>query len=473
MKVAAAQLPASKLTDPAAALANIHRAIDQAAEQGAELLVLPECAYPAYYLGSVEAYHAATVVDNATFIADLSERARRHAMHVVCGFVEKRGETLANAAVAIDDRGKVLGIYRKTFLWGDDNGVFAPGEEVAPLRTRWGNIGIVICADARAPETIAALAAQQAELVCVPTCWVNVAQSPGEFYNPQPDFLIEARAREFALPFVCANKFARETPQLDYCGYSLITDHTGRVLAKASPDRPEILCVEVGFNKPNVTNLADEIRDRLETDAPPEQPEIGKLSEITVSAVPASCLLPLADDEEGHDLLQSLAAGGTNVVATTLPDEGTNESFVVYARSLGLRLIGWAVRDRVVSEVFGSYAGIPGDRIGSYGVARARALDGAAILFVTDMPEDMAILRTRAAENRVYIVASGESTAAIIGPGGEVLAACHPTDPKPVTEMIDLRLAADKLVFPGTDIWAQRRVQACRAAFGKRPANPN
>ena len=465
IRAAAAQLRATRLDHAADALADIHGAIDRAADDGAELVVLPECAYPAYYVGSVETYRSADVIDNDALFSELSSHAKRRAVHVVCGFIEDRGAALSNAAVMVDDRGEVLGVHRKTFMWGDDNDIFVPGERVAPVETRWGRIGMVICADARAPETVAALAAQGAELICVPTCWVNLARARGAFYNPQPDFLIAARAGEFAVPFVCANKIGIETPDLSYCGQSLIVDHTGRVLAEAPSDEPALLQSAVALNQPAAPVLPAEVRDRLESDEPPVAPDAGPMGEITVAAVPGRCLATWTDDADGRDLLQSLAAIGADVVATSLPDEETGERLGIYARALGLRLIGWALRDRVVADAFGTYACVRGAQLATYAIARARALDGAAILFATDMPADPAVLRARAAENRVYVVGTADSAAVIIAPDGAVLAVCDSADPKPLTVPVDLRRALDKLVFAGTDIWAQRRVHACRAAF--------
>jgi hypothetical protein len=221
------------------------------------------------------------------------------------------------------------------------------------------------------------------------------------------------------------------------------------------------------MNRAAMPRLSRELRDRLESSDAPVLPDPRDVGEVAVAAVPTACLLPLADDEQGVDALQALAAAGAGVVATTLPDRETHERLGVYARAIGLRLVGYALRDRVVSDVFGTYACIRGDQVASYATARARALDGAAFLFVTDMPDDPSVLRARAAENRVYVVGTAESAAVIIAPDGAVLAMCESTDPRPVTATIDPRQAADKLVFPKTNIWAQRRVQACRAAFGR------
>jgi len=54
--VAAGQIRARLMNEASATLADIEAAIGQAAQRRADLLVLPECAYPAYLLGSAETY---------------------------------------------------------------------------------------------------------------------------------------------------------------------------------------------------------------------------------------------------------------------------------------------------------------------------------------------------------------------------------------------------------------------------------
>ena len=58
--------------------------------------------------------------------------------------------------------------------------------------------------------------------------------------NPQPEFLVSARAREFSVPFVCANKAGRETETVAFCGRSMVVRGDGTILAEA-PAKDETL----------------------------------------------------------------------------------------------------------------------------------------------------------------------------------------------------------------------------------------
>ncbi|MGB4257013.1 MAG: carbon-nitrogen hydrolase family protein, partial [Phycisphaerae bacterium] len=217
---AAGQIEARLMNEAPATLAAIDAAITRAAHLRVQLLVLPECAYPAYLLGSVTSYRAGDHLSGEQFVEWLSERAARFRLHIISGFVEDTGQCLHNAAVLIDDHGREIGRSRKRFLWNADHDWFAPGNDIRAFDTALGRIGVAICAEARVPEVFATLVADGAELIALPTCWINAAREPGQFYNPQVDFLIEARAREFGVPLVCADKSGLELGAVGYVGQS-------------------------------------------------------------------------------------------------------------------------------------------------------------------------------------------------------------------------------------------------------------
>ena len=245
IRAAAAQLPGLPMASAKDSLGLIEEAIAEASRASANLVVLPECAYPAYHLGSVEAYRSANLLSSEGFVSQLCGWAKKCAITVVCGFVEDDGNNIHNSAIVIDSTGRECGRHRKCFLWGEDNGCFVRGEHLKPIETPIGKIGVIICADARAPETATSLTKQGAEIIAVPTCWVNVASRPEDYANAQAEFMIEARALECGVPFIAANKFGSENEDLSYCGWSQIVDAKGNVLSKAAPDKADILISEI------------------------------------------------------------------------------------------------------------------------------------------------------------------------------------------------------------------------------------
>jgi len=466
LRVGAAQLPAVPLARHAEALALIEQGMRQAADRGLDLLVLPECAYPAYLLGSAEAYRAAGAMSGAAFKQRLADLARRHGLLVVCGFVDERDGRLFNSAVVIDANGRECGSHDKTFLWGADNDYFAPGERLAPVSTPLGPIGVIICADARAPETAAGLVAAGARLIVIPTCWVNVAREPGQYRNAQAEFMIAGRALECRVPFVAANKCGMETDALGYCGMSLICDGQARLLARAEPDKPGLIDAEIVLKKPKAKEVPEWAVRRIFSGHPPILPEAQHLEVTRIAVVPESLALPLDEDESGRDLFQRLADDGVQIVATSLPETDEAERLEMYGRSLGLVVVCFPFIERLMIERFGSFGCVASEHVSSFVPMRFMAMDGASIVFVTGKEVPVPLLRTRAAENRIFLAAADHDSAILIDPAGEVIARAPSGTQTPIVTDIDLRQTAVKEVFPQTHIWAQRRPRLYASAFG-------
>src|SRR6266705_5416350 len=114
MRVAVAQID-PKLGEKQRNLETCLGRLEEAAAAGASLLVLPECAIPGYmYESAEEALPFAEEVPGPS--SEVLEReSRRLGMHVVCGLLERDGDTLRNAAVLIGPDG-LVGTYRKTHL---------------------------------------------------------------------------------------------------------------------------------------------------------------------------------------------------------------------------------------------------------------------------------------------------------------------------------------------------------------------
>lgn len=236
---------------------NVARSIallEEAAEKGARLAVLPELCNTGYVFESRSELRAlAEEIPAGPSTTAWIEAARRLDMHIVAGITERDGEVFYNSAVIVGPSG-YIGRYRKVHLWGEEALYFTPGDLGFPVfDTPVGKIGCQICYDCWFPESFRLAALQGAELMCVPTNWVPIpGQDPKR--EAMANILVMAAAHSNSLFIVAADRIGTERGQ-PFIGQSLIVSHTGWPAAgPASSDRQEVLVAEV--------NLADARRKR-------------------------------------------------------------------------------------------------------------------------------------------------------------------------------------------------------------------
>jgi predicted amidohydrolase len=236
MRVAVAQIE-PKLAEKERNLDLCLARLEEAAAQGAELLVLPECAIPGYvYESADEAVPYAEEIPGPSTIA-LEDACRRVDAYVVCGLLEREGDTLHNAAVLVGPDG-LVGSYRKSHLpfLGVDRYVRAGGE-LPVFDTPIGRIGLEICYDLRFPEVTRSLALAGAEIVCLPTNWPLAAAQNAELLAP-------ARAFENRIFLLVANRVGRERTA-EFCGRSQIVAPDGTRLAETDATSEALLVAEI------------------------------------------------------------------------------------------------------------------------------------------------------------------------------------------------------------------------------------
>jgi predicted amidohydrolase len=210
--------------------------IAQAADQGAALLVLPECAISGYMFDSAEEALASAEPIPGPSTEVLERESRRLGTHVICGLLERVGDVLHNAAVLVGSDG-LIGVYRKTHLpfLGVDRFVTA-GDELPLFETPLGRIGIEICYDLRFPEATRTLALRGADLIAHPTNFPLAARL-------QTEFITRARAAENRVYLLTANRVGKERWG-EFCGWSQIVDPYGDRLAEAGAQEEALLVAD-------------------------------------------------------------------------------------------------------------------------------------------------------------------------------------------------------------------------------------
>ena len=232
--------------------------IGEAADDGAQLLVLPELSDSGYVFESrSEAFTLSGEAEDAPSVQAWAEIARDRNLHIVGGFCERAGDSLFNSAAIIGPDG-LIGVYRKNHLWGAENLFFEPGDKGFPVfQTRLGRISALICYDGWFPEAWRLCALQGADIVCVPTNWVPMPNQPADSYS-MSNILCMAGAHSNSLFVAAACRIGVERGQ-PFIGQSLIVNHEGwPVAGPAGESETCILMAEV--------NLADARRKRTLND---------------------------------------------------------------------------------------------------------------------------------------------------------------------------------------------------------------
>jgi N-carbamoylputrescine amidase len=243
--------------------------IERAADQGANLVVLPELCSTGYVFSNrEEAFAVAEEVPAGPTASAWIECAARHRLHLVAGICERAGNKLYNSAVVIGPDGYV-GTFRKVHLWNEEALYFEPGDLGFPVfHTPIGRIGVAICYDGWFPETFRLCALQGADIVCVPTNWVPI---PGQADGRQAmaNILAMAAAHSNSMFIACADRVGIERGQ-PFEGQSLIVSYTGwPVAGPASREQPqrgpaqaELERLQPGPPRPSNRRLQRDARER-------------------------------------------------------------------------------------------------------------------------------------------------------------------------------------------------------------------
>ena len=226
------------LGDVAANLQLMSDAVAQTAQQGAQLVVFPECALTGYCFESLaEAMPFAEPVDGPSIQA-MIDVCRQNNTHAVFGFLEKDGDRLFNA-LALTGPSGLIGSYRKIHLpfLGIDR-FTTPGDrpfEVLPVGDF--RIGMNICYDCSFPESARCLALQGADLIVLPTNW-----PPGA--GCTADIVPNARALENNVFFMSVNRVGDERG-FHFIGKSKICQPNGADVYFCNHDHAETFYAEI------------------------------------------------------------------------------------------------------------------------------------------------------------------------------------------------------------------------------------
>jgi predicted amidohydrolase len=232
--------------------ATAREAVEAAARDGAQIVVLPELASSGYIFADRAELSSLAETRDGPSITAWANLAESFGLTIVAGFPEAAGDAIYNSAAVVDPTG-LRGVYRKAHLWDSENAVFDRGDDL-PLvvDTDNGRLGVMICYDIEFPEWVRAVALSGADLLCAPVNWPLLPRPEGERPNEMVKALAGAGANR--MPIAVCDRAGVERDQ-DWIGGSVITDADGYPLAIAEYGKPGLIAADVDLDEARVKRI--------------------------------------------------------------------------------------------------------------------------------------------------------------------------------------------------------------------------
>lgn len=241
----------------------VRQRMQQAAKEGANLIVLPELATTGYCFDSrEEAFaHAEPVPDGRT-VRGWVAFAKEQQVYIVGCLPEVDGQQLFDTAVLVGPEGYV-GKYRKTHLWNEEKLFFTPGNLGFPVfDTRIGRIALLVCWDIWFPETARIVSQLGADIICIPTGWV---WTPPPLYDASGTcmaaYLTMTAAHANNVFIATADRIGTERGA-GFMGNSLIAGTNGWPIGRiAGPNEDTILYADIDVVQARTAPIWNQLND--------------------------------------------------------------------------------------------------------------------------------------------------------------------------------------------------------------------
>jgi N-carbamoylputrescine amidase len=242
LSVAALQL-ALNSPDAADNIAAVSALVEQAAAQGAQVVLPPELfAGPYFCVTEDEARFAlAHALEDDPSVKAMQKLARSLGIAIPTSFFERDGPHYYNTLAMIDAQGAIMGTYRKSHIPDgpgyEEKYYFRPGNTGFKVWDVFGTrIGVGVCWDQWYPECARAMALMGAQVLFYPTA---IGSEP---YDAELDTsrvwrrAMLGHAASNCMPVVAANRIGAEENDQAFYGHSFIANEWGDFLAEYGCD---------------------------------------------------------------------------------------------------------------------------------------------------------------------------------------------------------------------------------------------
>jgi predicted amidohydrolase len=187
-----------------------------------DIAVFPEMFLGGYDLSRVD--ETAVALDGPE-VAVVRGAAKGANTAVIIGLAERRDSSISNSLLAIDGDGAIVGVHRKTTLWGDEQEVFEAGRSLTIVQLAGRKLGLMLSYETEFPEIARDLAVAGADLLVT-------ASANMEPYYDDHALASRARALDNRMCHVYVNRSGSENG-LQFVAGTRVVDDEGQVVAAA------------------------------------------------------------------------------------------------------------------------------------------------------------------------------------------------------------------------------------------------
>jgi N-carbamoylputrescine amidase len=248
--VAALQL-ALNSPDEAENIAAVSALVEEAAGQGARIVLPPELFSGSYFCKVEEEELFALARPTAEHPSVIAMRALARGLKVAIptSFFERDGHHYYNTLAMIEASGEILGTYRKSHIPDgpgyEEKYYFRPGNDGFKVWDVAGTrIGVGICWDQWYPESARVMALLGAELLFYPTAIGSEPYDAGLDTSRMWRRAMLGHAVSNCMPVIASNRIGAEDGQAFY-GHSFITDEWGDFHAEFGREESGVLVATI------------------------------------------------------------------------------------------------------------------------------------------------------------------------------------------------------------------------------------
>ena len=226
-------------------------ALGGAEAKGAEIAIFPESSVLGWE--NPDAHRIANPIPGADSDR-VAALARNHHMMIAVGLDEKDGDKLYDSAILVDKTGALLWKHRKINVLPElMSPPYSQGkpEDIGVVKTEFGRIAMLICADTFSRENVTRLQALHPDLMLVPYGWA-ATDDRWPAHSKDLENLVKAVASMVKSPMAGVDLVGEMThgpwAGQTYGGSSFVADETGRILLTLRDRDTDMQVIDVKIN---------------------------------------------------------------------------------------------------------------------------------------------------------------------------------------------------------------------------------